>query len=272
MHRKWYFLLFLAFGVTAAHADMSACASAYVKKSVDERIELYTICIRSGDMSRENLSGAFNNRGQAYLEKGDEAQAFSDFSNSIKYDPKWGTAYLNRARIYIRRGDMESAESDLTGAIDHPLAGRKTRPFYYRAVLRIARGACAEAVKDLDAAITQNGKVGAPYAAKAWLRATCSEDGQRDGAEALKLAQKALSIEDQWQFHDALAAAYAELGRFEDSAREVGQAEERLNADAASSRGHDGLQARKALYEMRRPCREQPGGVETVDEWLRALR
>jgi tetratricopeptide (TPR) repeat protein len=183
-----------------------------------------------------------------------------------------GTAYLNRALIYLSRGDTQSAESDLTGAIANPLSGGRSTPFYYRAVLRIARGDCAEAVKDLDAAIKQNGKVGAPYAAKAWIRATCAEDSQRNGAEALKLARKAISIQDRWQFHDALAAAYAELGQFDDGARESSQAEEAVDADAEASHGRDGLRARRALYEMRQPYRERAGGVETAGEWLPALR
>jgi tetratricopeptide (TPR) repeat protein len=267
-----HFLLILAFGATAAHADMSACASAFVKESVDERINLYTICLTSGGMTRQNLAGAFNNRGVAYLEKGDVEHAFSDFGNSIKYDPKWGRAYLNRALIYLDRGDLESAEADLTGAIKNPLPDGRSVALYYRAVIRMARGACAEAVKDLDVAIHQDKKMGAAYAAKAWVLSTCPDDSQRNGNEALELAQKALSLQDRWQFHDALAAAYAELGRFEDGARESRQAGERLDADAAAAHWRSSLQARGSLYEARQPYRERASEAETAAEWLQALQ
>ena len=101
--RPWslHVLIFVGslFGGSVARADMSACSSAYVKDSLDEQIELYTICLTHGQMSAQHLAGAFINRGVAYLRKGDTDRALEDFNKSIHYDPKFGLAYLNRALI-----------------------------------------------------------------------------------------------------------------------------------------------------------------------------
>jgi tetratricopeptide (TPR) repeat protein len=126
----------------------------------------------------------------------------------------------------------------------------------------------AQALPDFDMALKMNRKLAWAYSAKAWLLATCPEDSLRDGAEALKFAQKALSLQDHWKAHDALAAAYAELGRFEDSLRELKVAQEQLAADEQAAQWQPYLQARLEQYEARQPYRERPSEALAAREWL----
>ena len=95
----------------------------------------------------------------------------------------------------------------------------------------------------------------------AWILATHPDAAMRNGAEAVKLAQKAVALEkeDQPVLLDTLAAAYAETGRF----KEAVQTAEKAQA-AAVRRGDKQLsgsiQEHLAIYRAGKPIRETPGG------------
>lgn len=204
-----------------ARADMSACSSAFVKSDVDEQIALYTRCITGGDMSKGNLSGAFTNRAVAYMQKGEIDKAFADLNSAVRFYPKSGMAYYNRAQIYLRRGEIDAASADLASSIKYGPSRIHAAAYSQRACLRYGSGDCSGAVKDLDAALIRTPKRGELHAFKAWILATCRDNRFRNGTEALKTAQKAVSLKDYWQSHLALAAAYGELGRLEESIAEM---------------------------------------------------
>jgi len=91
----------------------------------------------------------------------------------------------------------------------------------------------------------------------AWALATCPTASVRRGAEAVALAERAarLSGGHEPSVLDALAAAYAEAGRFPDAVRTAERA-----LDLARQQGNAqlavGLDARAALYRARTPFRE----------------
>jgi tetratricopeptide (TPR) repeat protein len=244
----------LLFGAASARADLSACGSAYVKSSPDEKIHLYTICLTHGGLSRTDLAAALHNRAVAYREKGDVEAALADFTKSLQYDSKFGLAFYNRALIYMERGDFAAAEEDLSATVTRDPSRVRGQAFAYRGLLRGFRGACTAAAGDFDMAIKFNRKLAWGYTAKAWILATCADERQRDGREALKTAQKALTIQDHWRVHDALAAAYAELGQFDDSVRELRLAESGL--DSRSDAYRASLEARLALYQAGQAYRQ----------------
>lgn len=101
----------------------------------------------------------------------------------------------------------------------------------------------AEAVPQLGVAI-------------AWIMATSPDAAQRDGAKAVSLAEKgcAATNNSDSEFLDTLAAAYAELGRFDDAVRTAQQAiqvAEKAKADGAIAP----YKARLALYASKKPYR-----------------
>ena len=113
-----------------------------------------------------------------------------------------------------------------------------------------------QAVSDLQTAIQMNTKK--PERALnslAWLRATCLEPGIRDGKEAVKLAIKACELSEwkDWGIIDTLAAAYAEIGDFDQAIKYEKQVVEMIKP----STGRRKLQQRVALYERHKPYRER---------------
>jgi Flp pilus assembly protein TadD len=100
----------------------------------------------------------------------------------------------------------------------------------------------------------------------AWLLATCPKDSVRNGAEAVKLAQRADEL-----FHgknpealDTLAAAYAEAGRFPEASATARKAIDLVTKEKPKTPAEDekrktlaaGLRARLALYDAHKPYRQ----------------
>jgi tetratricopeptide (TPR) repeat protein len=158
-----------------AHADMSACSSAYVKKDQDEAIALYTRCITGGDMSKGNLAGALTNRAVLYLEKGESDKAFSDLNTAIRLYPRAGMAFYNRAQIYLRRGDTRAAYDDLTSTIKFAPGRVHATAYAQRAYLSAGRGDCAAAAKDAKEAVARSPKDPDLQAMRARILTTCQE-------------------------------------------------------------------------------------------------
>ncbi len=268
MKPKLHALLLVAslIATSTAQADMSACGSAYAKDSLDDQIRLYTLCLTQGGVGRQNLAGAFAGRGVAYYRKGDVDQAMRDFDNSIRLDPDYGLTYFIRGKANLYRGQLDLAEADMSASIKRPMIRPKDDLYAYRGLLRMARGNCAVALEDFDDAIKRNRKLAWAYGAKAWVLSTCGGTLENSGEEAIKLAQSALSLQDHWKFHDALAAAYAEAGRFADSVRELQLAQAQIDAAKPDSPWRTGLTERLALYQAGKPYREVASN-KVAAEW-----
>ena len=87
------------------------------------------------------------------------------------------------------------------------------------------------------------------------LLAACPEDGVRDGARAVTLAERACQATENKNpaLMDSLAAAYAEVGRFPEAVRTATQALEL--AERSGARYAEGIRERLALYKSGRPYR-----------------
>jgi tetratricopeptide (TPR) repeat protein len=64
----------------------------------------------------ENLSAAYNNRGDAYIKKGDYDRAIPDFSEAIRLNPSFGY-YRERGIAYNEKGEYDKAIQDFSEAI-----------------------------------------------------------------------------------------------------------------------------------------------------------
>ena len=60
---------------------------------------------------------AYNNRGNAYGDKGDYDRAMADYGDAIRLDPKYAYAYNGRGNAYLRKGDYDRAIADYDAAI-----------------------------------------------------------------------------------------------------------------------------------------------------------
>jgi tetratricopeptide (TPR) repeat protein len=71
----------------------------------DESIRLFTKTIESGELSRENLSITYYNRGEAWYNKG-------DYHRAIEINPQYADAYYNRGNAWGNKGYYEKAKAD----------------------------------------------------------------------------------------------------------------------------------------------------------------
>jgi Flp pilus assembly protein TadD len=122
--------------------------------------------------------------------------------------------------------------------------------------LLCSAGQYREALAHLEAAYAENAGDVAVANNLAWLLATCPEAAYRDGPRALRLAEWACKATSHKSppLLDSLAAAYAEVGRFDDAVRITRQAIEIVRSSPKAST--QTLESRLALYLAGKPCRE----------------
>jgi tetratricopeptide (TPR) repeat protein len=90
-------LCFASLGWAAGLDDVRAGLAAYNQADYDKAIRLHTKAIASGDLSQENLSMAYNNRGLSWGKKGDHDRAMADYNRAIELDPMCAHAHSNLA-------------------------------------------------------------------------------------------------------------------------------------------------------------------------------
>ena len=59
----------------------------------------------------------FNNRGVAYLKKGEYDLAIKAFDEAITLNPGYGEAFANRAQVYLKKSEYDRAARDYSEAI-----------------------------------------------------------------------------------------------------------------------------------------------------------
>ena len=157
------------------------------------------------------------------------------------------------------RGKARLALNEIDKALEDFDAGIRRYPgsvtsYVGRAMAWSANKQFAKAVKDFDEAIHLTPAFSLPYRDYAWLLATCPQEEFRNGDRALLLARIASELA-QWKggFElNALAAAYAETGQFDEAERYQRKALE--DPDCASEKAE--FLKRLELYTQRKPFRQ----------------
>lgn len=99
--------------VDAANNELQKGMSFFHKQDYDAAIRCYTEVIRLAP----TFAGAYNNRGIAHRQKGENGKAIDDYSEAIRLDPKNGEVYNNRGIAYRIIGEHDKAIADFTEAI-----------------------------------------------------------------------------------------------------------------------------------------------------------
>ncbi len=196
----------------------------------------------------------FNNRGTVYQKLADHRRALAHYDEAIRLDPGLMLAYNNRCVAHRSLGAFARALADCTRAIE--LGADYWRAWMNRGIVNYLVENYAAAAGDYREAARLEPLNAVPLNALAWLRATAPERGVRDGAEATRLARRAVQLGDTAQHRDTLAAAYAEAGQY---ARAV-EEEERaiaLSAESARPEAVAGFRERLELYRSGRPFRQR---------------
>ena len=161
-------------------------------------------------------------------------------------------AYYNRGLARYQKADLDGAIADQSKAIeiDHGFA-----PAYYH------RGLARHKSADFDGAIADYNKAikidprAFSYNSLAWLLATSSKKGVRDGKTAVEHAREAAELTN-WEdanVLDTLAAAYAEAGNFEEAVK--WEIKALSFPEFAQSYGEE-ARKRLQLYTERKPYHE----------------
>jgi tetratricopeptide (TPR) repeat protein len=232
---------------------------------------------------------AHNNLGCIRAEQNKIGEAIKHFEASLKFNPRNAQAHINLGKALAMQNKFIEAESHFQTALDiRPTA--EAHAFFGSTLA--ARGKMPEAVKQLQEAVrlkpdvetrlqlaamlraTDNvrealeqtrlalaSKPDMPEVLSnlAWMLATASDASLRNGVEAVQFAEQACRLTDfkQARMVGALAAAYAEAGRFNDAVSTAQKAIEL--ARAAGDLQFAGINEQLLrLYQAGRPYHEPP--------------
>jgi len=218
-------------------------------------------------------------------------EAEQHYREALRIDPRDEDAHANLGALHFRRGEVTSAIAHYREALKIKPAHTGARTKLAKAMLKLRqldeaarhletvarlRPRSAPAQRDLANVLVMQGKwaeatrryrLALDLAPEdivtlhrfAWLLATCPADSVRNGPEALSLAQRACRLTDRNDplALDALAAAYAELGQYQQAEATIGAA-----LGAAQRRGSQALTkslaGRQAWYRSGGPVRIRP--------------
>jgi tetratricopeptide (TPR) repeat protein len=174
-----------------------------------------------------------------------------DLDAAIRENPDAWEAYEFRGHCHLSGGDFARAERDFDMAVRHGPAGGPAH--VGRAIALFKLGRHEAALREIaDRATAGPGDPDA-LCAHAWFLATCPDPRLRDGRRAHELADVARGLlgTGNWVCENSLAAAFAELGSFNQAAEHA-----RAALESCPPVRRDEFAARLAAYEAGRPWRD----------------
>ena len=137
--------------------------------------------------SQSNLAVAFNNRGLAYANAGQNDKAIADLGQAIDFDPQMATAYLNRGAAYENKGEHERGIADYSRAIS--LDPQLKVAYFNRGAIYESQGEHDRAIADFDKAIRLD-----PNDADTYNRRGIAFDNRGDPEHALADYDQAIRL------------------------------------------------------------------------------
>jgi tetratricopeptide (TPR) repeat protein len=179
------------------------------RNSPDARIKGCTALI-NGQRKEPKLvlAIAYNNRGNAYSQKGNYDRAIKDYDLAIQINPTYAKPYNNRGVAYQNKGDYNKAIRDFDVAI-------KLSPDYAYALANRAETFqimhdYERALRDYDNAIRADPNLKEIWNGRCWARAII---GQLHAA--LTDCNRALSIRPNAATYDSRGLTYLKLGQYD---------------------------------------------------------
>jgi tetratricopeptide (TPR) repeat protein len=194
------------------------------------------------------------NLGYALSVRGRQDEAAAEFLEALRLDPDYGQAHNNLGAVLQLLGRTDEA-------LVHYRRAVSLRPDNIEARLNLAQllsalGLAADAAREFEQVLALRADYAPALSGLAWIRSTSSSVSLRNAAEAVRLAERAAALTSRRDISalDALAAAYASAGRYEDAV-----ATARAAIDLAVAGGLPAvvtqLRQRMDLYQARQPYR-----------------
>ena len=180
--------------------------------------------------------GARANLGMALLQKGEPGQAGPHLEKAVALDPRSAPLQSSLGLALLGEGKPEEAITRFRKAI--ALAPSSVEAHVSLATALHQAGRTAAALDEWRLVLRAVPDDVGVLAQAAWALATCPTASVRNGAEAVTLAERAVRLTGgrEPSVLDALAAAYAEAGRFPDAVRTAERA-----LELARQQGHPAL-------------------------------
>jgi tetratricopeptide (TPR) repeat protein len=228
-----------------------AVASLYFDNGqIDEAIAEYSESLHLDPHSAQSQY----NLGIALSVRGRREQAIAAFEAALRIDPDYAQAHNNLGALLHLVGRSEPAMEHYRRAI--ALRPDNVEAHANLGLLLSAQGRAAEAAREFQDALLRMPDFAPALAGLAWIRATAADPALRNSDEAVALAERAAAQTARRDVAslDALAAAYAAAGRFDEAV-----AAARAGVDAATAVGAlevaTQFRQRLQLYEQGRPYR-----------------
>jgi tetratricopeptide (TPR) repeat protein len=195
--------------------------------------------------------------GLVYARQGRMGDAIRECEAALRLAPDHDRAHAQLGLALAASGRLDEALVHLQRASELKPGDVPIRRFLASTLVLAGRG--AEALGVYDALLAANPDDVETLRGAAWIRATAADPRLRDGAEAVRLAERASARSSQPSavIERTLAAAYAEAGRFPEAIRASERALALANAAQATGEvAHDAEEGR--LYRSGKPLRVGP--------------
>lgn len=174
----------------------------------EARIEGCTALIQTAQGTAPLLPIAHNNRGNAYVARGEYDRAIQDFDRSIGLDRTYSKPFNNRGVAYLRKGEYDAA----IGAFDEAIRLRPDygEAFANRAGAHLKKQQYDRAVSDFDEAIRIDPGLQAAWSGRCWSHAMLGalQTALQHCNEALRAAPDSTSA------YDSRGLIHLRTGRF----------------------------------------------------------
>jgi len=181
-------------------------------------------------------------------------KAIADYTEAVRLNPTDPAAYSGRGYVNVQAGNLNRASADYdqaTRCIPKDASG-----YVFRGKAYFAKGNHKAAASDFAKATQLSSNDDQVLNSLSWFKATCPEASFRNGKEAVQEAIKACELTNWKNPHglDTLAAAYAEIGDFDQA--------EKYQTEALGRKGvypfrRKKMQERLELYRQRKPYRDE---------------
>jgi tetratricopeptide (TPR) repeat protein len=195
----------------------------------------------------------------AAAETGDLTNAVTHLRLALALKPKWPEARAALALALASLGQPKEAAAQYEQAIQEKPDDAKLH-YLYAVTLNTPENT-PQAIDQYHRALTLNPDMVEALNNLAWILAAHPSDELRNGAEAVRLAERACELSGRREpmLLGTLAAAYAEAGRFGEAVKTAEQAR-----DLAAAAGLKDVAAKNSellkLYRAGKPCRDVGAG------------
>jgi tetratricopeptide (TPR) repeat protein len=223
----WTHALAVTSNNDVAHNNLGYLCAA--RGELDKAISHFEAALRIRSKKRDphySVGSAFVqvNLADALGRKGQPDEAMVHYGEAIKLLPNYADAYYDRGNILFAEGRIDEAMADWEKTLQIRPDDADAHTCLGNALLR--RGSVKEAVAHYENAIALAPEDPHSRINVAWVLATAADASIRDGIKAVEFAQQAMELSGgkDPNFLRALAAAYAETGRFPEAITTAKQA------------------------------------------------